>query len=223
LFRSVSGPSRIGKVEPDLRVAELAGVLHGDRVERSLGGWIGNGRGNGGKWTVRIGRRGKRADAAGDIDTRGEDERIRLEDRPDGVQVGGARNLSPAAARYRAARAGDPGVVDQNVEPTETILDIFGRGPDRTRIGDVQGDRADIAAGRAEDPGRLRSASRVSGSQQHGHAQRGELGDNLPPDPPVHPGDQGERALIHIVVGHDAKLTTMRSEQRRPFRSPSLP
>jgi hypothetical protein len=137
LFRSVSGPSRIGKVEPDLRVAELAGVLHGDRVERSLGGWIGNGRGNGGKWTVRIGRRGKRADAAGDIDTRGEDERIRLEDRPDGVQVGGARNLSPAAARYRAARAGDPGVVDQNVEPTETILDIFGRGPDRTRIGDV--------------------------------------------------------------------------------------
>ncbi len=193
-------------------LAKRLGVLDGQRVERGLGRHVGQRGWPPGEVAVRVGHQRERAEAAGDVDDasrrraqqqrdhRGrhadDTEDVGLEHLPDDVHLGAAGILPGQVAE-------DPRVVDQDVEHAEVIADVPRGRHDGRAVGDVELDRPHVGLVRSQLRGRLLTAARVPGGQQHGHAQLRELRDDLASDALVRTGDQRRRRPGGGVPGHD--------------------
>jgi hypothetical protein len=90
----------------------------------------------------------------------------------------------------RAERAGDAGVVDEEVDRTEQLLDLARGALDRRRIGHVAAHAQGVAAGVANDVRELVELRQRAREQRHrGAFGRQALGDR-PPEPAPGAGDQ---------------------------------
>ena len=99
--------------------------------------------------------------------------------------------------RALAELVADPGVVDQDVEPAEPLVEPSGCGLGGGRVGDVQSDPMDVQALAPEPVGGGVDLGLVTGGEDDGEAVLAELATDLESDPLVRPGDQGHLLVVH--------------------------
>ena len=97
----------------------------------------------------------------------------------------------------RGELGADPGVVDQHVEATETLVEPSGGVLGGGRVGDVQPDPLDVQALAPEPVGGGVDLGLVTGGEGDREAELAELATDLEADPLVRPRHQGHFLLVH--------------------------